>query len=198
MIETSKYTGGLQPPVYNPADTDLDTATLVRMIQSKDERGFHILYDKYCGILYGILLRLVRRKEVADDLLQDVFVQIWKHIDSYDPARGMLFTWMLKITRNKAIDYLKSFNHQDELLHVSNDSFSLHRECDDAEVSNKCHAEMKDLQNKALQLDAKYAEVIDIVFFYGYTHEQTAQILKLPLSTVKTRAIKGLAMLKQI
>lgn len=198
MTVTSKYTGQLQPPVYDSAGTDIDTATLVWMIKSKDERGFHILYDKYCGTLYGILLKLVRRNDVADDLLQDVFVKIWKHIDSFDPARATLFTWMLKITRNQAIDYLRSSRHRDELLHVDNNLFCLHRDYADANASNNCNAELKDIQNKALQLDAKYAEVIDMIFFYGYTHQQTARILKLPLGTVKTRARKGLVMLKQI
>jgi RNA polymerase sigma-70 factor (ECF subfamily) len=83
-------------------------ATLVWMIQSKNEKGFHILYDKYCGALYGILLKLVHRSDVADYLLQDVFVKIWRHIDSFDPDRGTLFTWMQKIARNQAIEYLRT------------------------------------------------------------------------------------------
>ena len=196
MTATTNYTEGVPPTVYKSAGTDLDTATLVRMIQSKNERGFHILYNKYCGALYGILMKFVRRTDIADDLLQEVFVKIWKHIDSFDPARGTLFTWMLNIARNHAIDYLRSSSRMQQLLHVDNEMYSLHADYVDANASNSNMAELKDLQNKALQLDAKYAEVIDMIFFYGCTHEQAARILKLPLGTVKTRARKGLGMLK--
>ena len=198
MTATTNYTNGVPPTVYESAGTGVDTATLVGMIQSNNERGFHILYDKYCGALYGILRKFVRRTDIADDLLQDVFVKIWKHIDTFDPARGTLFTWMLNIARNQAIDYLRSSSRMQQLLHVDNEMYSIHEDYVDTNASNSSMAELKDLQNKALQLDAKYAEVIDMIFFYGCTHEQTARILKLPLGTVKTRARKGLGMLKNI
>lgn len=203
MNTTSNYHSQLTPPrampaVYEHEGTVVDTATLVWMIKSKNERGFHILYDKYCGALYGILLKFLRRKDLADDLLQDVFVKIWKHIDAFDPARGTLFTWMLNIARNQAIDYLRSSRYQQQLLHVDNEQFSLNTDYIDATASSSSMAEFKDLQNKALGFDAKYAEVIDLIFFYGYTHEQTARLLKLPLGTVKTRARKGLGLLKTL
>ncbi len=201
MTTTFTYPAQQAPPAVSPtvfesAGTGVDTATLVWMVKSKNERGFHILYDKYCGALYGILMKFVRRTDVADDLLQDVFVKIWKHIDTFDPAKGTVFTWMLNIARNQAIDYLRSSCHQKQLLHVDNELFFLHTDYIDTNTSNSSMAEFKDLQNKAQQLDAKYAEVIDMIFFYGCTQEQTARILKLPLGTVKTRARKGLGILK--
>lgn len=186
------------PTVYESAGTGVDTATLVWMIQSKNERGFHILYDKYCGALYGILMKFVRRTDLADDLLQDVFVKIWKHIDRFDPAKGTLFTWMLNITRNQAIDYLRSASYQQQLLHVNNDLFSLHMDYIGSKALNTDEVEFKDIKSKAMQFDPKYAEVIDIIFFYGCSHEQAAHILKLPLGTVKTRVRKGLGMLKAL
>lgn len=198
MTATTNSTEGLTPTDNNSTGTDVDTSALVGMIKADNERGFHILYDKYCGALYGILMKFVRRTDFADDLLQEVFVKIWRNIDSFDPARGTLFTWMLNITRNHAIDYLRSSSRLQQLLHVDNEKYSLDKDYVDANASNSNIAELKDLQNKALQLDAKYAEVIDMIFFYGCTHKQTARILKLPLGTVKTRARKGLGMLKNI
>ena len=184
------------PIVYDSAGIGVDTATLVWMVKSKNKRGYHILYDKYCGALYGILMKFVRRTDVADDLLQNVFMEIWKQIDTFDPARGTLFTWMQNIVRNQAIDYFRSSCHQQQLLHVDNELFSLHINYIDANVSNSNMAEFKNLQNKVPHLDAKNTEVIDMIFFYGCTQEQTARILKLPLGTVKSRARKGLGMLK--
>jgi RNA polymerase sigma-70 factor, ECF subfamily len=181
---------------YQSTVTQVDRETLVQMVKSKSERGFNILYDNYCGALYGILIRFVLRRDVADDLLQDVFLKIWKNIDCFDPQKGTLFTWMLNITRNQAIDYLRSSCHRRQMLHVNNDLFSLHKDYFGSVDANNRLLEIKDIKGKVRQLDPKYAEVIDLIFFYGCTQEQTARIMKLPLGTVKTRARKALGILK--
>jgi RNA polymerase sigma-70 factor (ECF subfamily) len=190
----------VHPPVsptgYRLETTNEDAATLVQMIKSKNEKGFHILYDNYSGALYGILMKLVRRTDVAEDLLQDAFVKIWKHIDAFDPARGTLFTWMLNIARNHAIDYLRSSGYKNQLHNVNMDLLSHQVDYISATASNTLEIEVKDFKNKALQIESKYSEIIDMIFFYGFTQQQTATMLNLPLGTVKTRARKGLSMLK--
>jgi RNA polymerase sigma-70 factor (ECF subfamily) len=173
-----------------------ETAILVQMIKSKSERGFNILYTNYHRVLYGVLLKYVRRTELADDLLQDTFVKIWRHIDGFDPTKGSLFTWMLNIAQNLAIDYLRSPTHRKQSLHVNIDLLSPTKDYKNSMTSNTNEIEIKDFKSKALQLDPKYAEVIDMIFFYGWSHEQTARLLKLPLGTVKTRSRKGLGLLK--
>lgn len=178
---------------FNP-NNDIDS--LVKLVQSKSEIGFCTLYDKYCGALYGIIIKLVKRTDVADDLLQDTFVKIWKHIDGFDSSKGALFTWMLNIARNQAIDYLRSSTYRKQLLQVEIDLFSHCTHSIGNITSNNCPIEFTDFKNNALQLDSKYTEVIDLIYFYGWTQEQTAEILKLPLGTIKTRARKGLSLLK--
>lgn len=180
------------------ARATIDTATLVQMVRSKSEKGFNILYDNYCGALYGILMKFVQRTDVADDLLQEIFLKIWKNIDGFDPEKGTLFTWMLNIARNQAIDYLRSSCHRQQLLHVNTDLFTLHKDYIASNISSSSLLEQKDIKNKVLQLDTKYATVIDLIFFYGCTYEQTARILKLPIGTVKTRTRKGLTILKKL
>jgi RNA polymerase sigma-70 factor, ECF subfamily len=174
----------------------VETAILVQMIKSKSERGFNILYSNYSRALYGVLFKYVRRTELADDLLQDTFVKIWKHIDQFDPARGSLFTWMLNVAQNLAIDYLRSAAHRKQSLQVNIDLVSSTKDYKSNITSTTNEAEFNDFKSKALKLDPKYAEVIDMIFFYGWSHEQTAQLLKLPLGTIKTRARKGLGLLK--
>ncbi len=185
QINTYGFSGGI-----------IDTGTLVQMVKSKSEKGFHILYNNYCGALYGILIKFVQRTDIADDLLQEIFLKIWRNIDGYNPAKGSLFTWMLNIARNQAIDYLRSSSHRNQLLHVNNDLYSIQKDYHLSCNSQSSFTEMKDIQIKVHQLDAKYAEVIDLIFFYGCTHEQTARIMKLPLGTIKTRARKGISLLK--
>ncbi len=188
----------LQKCEVQNTNVQIDTTVLVSMIIAKNERGFHLLYDNYCGSLYGILLKLVRRTDVADDLLQDTFIKIWKNIGKFDVERGTLFTWMMNIARNISIDYLRSSGHKQQMLHVNNDFFSIYTEYKVASDSFSSTIEYKDFKSKAMKINAKYAEVIDMVFFFGCTHDQTASILNLPLGTIKTRARKGLDMLKML
>ncbi len=178
--------------------TFVDSATLVQMIKSGNEKGFHLLYDNYSGALFGILKKLVHRTDVAEDLLQDAFVKIWKNIDGFDPMRGSLFTWMLQIARNQAIDYLRSSCYRQQMSHIDNEAYAHHVDQLSNTDANICIVESKELKNKANQLDSKYAAVIDMIFIYGCTHEQTSRLLNLPLGTVKSRARKGLSLLKNI
>jgi RNA polymerase sigma factor (sigma-70 family) len=201
MIATNTiYRRRLMP--FHSIETDrnlnqtLDSEALVKLIQGRSERGFRILYNKYCGALYGVIIKFVRRTDVADDLMQDTFVKIWKHIDAFDAERGTLYTWMLNIARNQAIDYLRSASHRKQMLHVEIDSVSNQLDFTNTSDATSKAIEYKDFKKKAMQLDSKYAEVIDMIFFFGWTHEQTAELLKLPLGTVKTRSRKGLELLK--
>ena len=201
MITTTTYSNGQDISTFFSnntkwVETRNETALLVKLVQSKSERGFHTLYNKYCGALYGVIIKLVKRTDVADDLLQDTFVKIWKHIDSFDCSKGTIFTWMLNIARNQALDYLRSSTYRKQLLQVEIDLFSHCTDNIGNTISNSCPIEFTDFKNKALQLDPKYSEVIDLIYFYGWTQEQTAEILKLPLGTIKTRARKGLSLLK--
>jgi RNA polymerase sigma-70 factor (ECF subfamily) len=203
MTATNNFSSQQVLSVASPTESPsiaatIDTAILVEMIKSKNERGFHILYDKYCGALYSIIFKFVQHSDVADDLLQDTFVKIWKRIDGFDPARGTLFTWMLNIARNHAIDYLRSSGYQQNSLNISIDLVPHHLDYFGSTTSDINYVEFKDVKNKVLQFDPKYAEVINLIFFYGWTYEQTAEILKLPLGTVKTRARKGLGILKML
>ena len=85
---------------------------LVSLLQSKDERGFSILYDNYSSALYGVVLKIVRSEEVAADVMQDAFVKIWKNIEAYNRTKGTLFTWILNVARNTAIDRIRSQEFQ--------------------------------------------------------------------------------------
>ncbi|HEY0031415.1 MAG TPA: sigma-70 family RNA polymerase sigma factor, partial [Bacteroidia bacterium] len=81
---------------------------LIALLKNKDLVAYNALYDNYSAALYGIITRIVPAEEIAEDLLQEVFIKIWKSIDSYDPKKGRLFTWMLNISRNASIDYARS------------------------------------------------------------------------------------------
>ncbi len=85
---------------------------LVSLLKSKDKRGFELLYDNYSKVLYGIILKIVHSEPLAEDVLQDAFVKIWKNIDAYDASKGTLFTWILNVSRNTAIDKIRSQSYK--------------------------------------------------------------------------------------
>ena len=75
-------------------------------MQAQDQRAFSLLYDNYSAALYGVILKIVRTEEIAADVMQDSFVKIWKNIENYNRIKGTLFTWMLNVARNTAIDQI--------------------------------------------------------------------------------------------
>jgi RNA polymerase sigma-70 factor, ECF subfamily len=176
-----------------------NTESILTMIKSNNERGFHVLYEKYSDALYSTIIKFGIRAQVAEDLLQDTFVKIWKNIDNYDASKGTLFTWMLRIARNKAIDHLRSAAYQQQLQCETIDLLSLTKDFTSADYSSANEVELNEFKkNTLLQLNEKYAKVIEMIFFYGWTQEQTAALLNIPLGTVKTRARKGLNALKTL
>ena len=92
---------------------------LIALLKGRNESGFNYLYDNYSAALYGVILRIVIFKDDADEVLQDVFVKIWNSTAQYDASKGTLYTWMLNIARNTAIDKLKSKNFQNNLKNQS-------------------------------------------------------------------------------
>jgi RNA polymerase sigma factor (sigma-70 family) len=169
-------------------------AELVELLGRQDQQAFSYLYDNYSGALYGIVNQIVPDREIANDVLQEVFINIWRKIGSYDSTKGRLFTWMLNIARNASIDKIRSKAYQDNLknqpLPENVNSFSHHQvrpNIDDyglRKVINKLKEEQKVL--------------IELSYFQGFTHEEIARSLDIPLGTVKTRIRSALIQLRTL
>ncbi len=104
------------------------------MLQQRSDTAFSYLYDNYSGALNGIINQIVPESETANDVLQEVFVSIWRKIESYDPAKGRLFTWMLNIARNASIDKIRSRSYRNNLKNQTlaenvNDPLNLFQQC---------------------------------------------------------------------
>src|SRR3954469_1283814 len=89
-----------------------DTIPFSEVLKTKSRDAFAELYDKYSAAIYGIICKIILNTNIAEELLQDVFVKVWKNIDKYDSSKGSLFTWMLQISRNTCIDYLRTREHK--------------------------------------------------------------------------------------
>lgn len=163
--------------------TDMEQETLLKELLKKEDKSFTILYDNYSKSLFGVIYNLVRNTEEAEDVLQEVFVKIWKNIDSYDESKGRLYTWMLNIARNTSIDKLRSKNYNNSQKNLSTDNF-VHILDDNSKTTNKIDA--IGIKEFIMKLKPKCIQIIDLLFFKGYTQQEASEELEIPLGTVKT------------
>ena len=164
---------------------------LVALLQQRNEKAFEYLYDNYSGALFGIVNSIVTDKEIANDVLQNVFINIWRKIESYDPSKGRLFTWMLNIARNSSIDEIRSKGFRD-----SQKNQSLFGNVDVAGVVTTPSIDDMGLRKLLTKLKEELRVLVDLSYFQGFTHEEIAKMMNIPLGTVKTRIRSALIQLR--
>ena len=157
---------------------------LVAALQRKERSALEYLYDNYSGALLGVISRILKKVELAEEVRQDVFLKIWDRIDTYDATKGKLFTWMLNIARNQSIDKTRSkeFSKGKKTDDIENLVGKLDR-TDYTELS----VEAIGLQEVLKQLPEDQRFVIDHHYLKGYTQAEMSEEFNLPLGTVKTR-----------
>jgi len=166
---------------------------LVSLLRNRDSRAFGYLYDNYSGALLGIINQIVDDIDLANDVLQDVFVNIWRKIESYDSGKGRLFTWMLNIARNASIDLIRSSAYQNmRRTKDIDDSYDVGSGADLIKVD---HIGLKKVLEK---LKEEHRVLVELSYFKGYTHEEISEIEDIPLGTVKTRIRNALKHLREI
>lgn len=172
----------------------LSEQEIISLLLQQDEKGFNYLYDNYAPAIYGTIARIVNEKEYADEIIQDVFVKIWKNIRQFDPEKGRLYTWMINLARNTAIDYVrsKSFRNQQKNQGIPesvNDS-ELY-----ATTSKVDHIGLKEV---LAQMKAEWRELIELAYYKGHTQQEIAERLNIPIGTVKTRIRSALIELRNL
>ncbi len=157
---------------------------LIPLILKKDDRAFTIMYDMYSKSLFAVISNLVKETDEAEDVLQEVFVKIWKNIESYNDSKGRLYTWMLNIARNTAIDKLRSKGYNNSQKNLSSDNF-VHLLDDSNKLINRI--DTIGIQEFVKKLKPKCIQLIELLFFQGYTQQEASDELEIPLGTVKTQ-----------
>jgi RNA polymerase sigma factor (sigma-70 family) len=166
---------------------------LVNALKERDNQAFGYLYDHYAAALYSIVVQIVQNNELANDILQEVFVNIWRKMETYDPNKGRLFTWMLNIARNASIDSLrsKSFQNSRKNQALPDNVNSIRSQVTQTNVDNI------GLKKTLEKLKPEHRVLIELAYFKGYTHEEIAEIEDIPLGTVKTRIRNALLQLRE-
>ncbi|GAA3927137.1 RNA polymerase sigma factor [Hymenobacter algoricola] len=167
---------------------------LVQRLRDRDESAMTLFYDKYSAALYGVILRIVKTEEVAEDVLQEGLVKIWHSFASYDPSKGRLFTWVLNVCRNLAIDKIRSRQYRvSSRTQPLEDSAALRQAA--VPTFRPEHIGLQEMTNK---LNPEQKQVIDLLYFGGFTQSEVAEELNLPLGTVKTRARAAIKVLSKL
>jgi len=164
---------------------------LIASLRKKDDEAFSYLYEHYSGALYGVIKQIVGDAELGNDVLQETFVNIWRRIDSYDESKGRLFTWMLNVARNAAIDKTRSKGFQQSQRQIPLDGEAV-------QPSVRPGIDDYGLKKLILKLKDEQRLLIDLSYVQGYTHEQIATALHIPLGTVKTRIRSALTQLRAL
>lgn len=171
-----------------------DDQQLIQELQNGNRQAVALLYDKYAAVLYGVSIKIVGSETEAEDVVQEVFIKIWKNIDRYEPEKGTLFTWMLNITRNTGIDRLRSKGFRKQTV-IQELQPSVYKE---AGYQTGINPDTLDLKEHVEQLEPKYREIIELFYFQGFTQKEMEAQLEIPLGTVKSRIRIALRELRKI
>ena len=180
------------PVYFRLQDTDV---ALLTAIAARDEAALAQLYDRYRVILFGLLMRILNNREEAEDVLQEVFLQVWRKAGDFDENRGRPFTWLVTLARSRGIDRLRTLAARDRVAEAGA------KEVVDAvsdAATDAFKSEQRGLVNKALaQLPDEQKRPLMLAYFDGLTQSEIATRLGAPLGTVKTRMRTGLMNLRE-
>ena len=164
-------------------------------LKERNDQAFGFLYDNYAGALYSIIKQIIIDKpEIASDVLQEVFINIWRKIDTYDQTKGRLFTWMLNIARNAAIDTLRSKSYQNSQKNQELPENVYKAVTDQITQQNVDNIGLKKVLER---LKPEHRALVELSYFKGFTHEEIAEMMSIPLGTVKTRIRNALLQLRE-
>ncbi len=177
-------------PTYNESDN----LALFQRVAEGDRKAFEALYERYAGAILRVIVAMVRNQELAEEVLQDTFVKIWRSAKTYDPKQGRLFTWMARIAKNTAIDHTKTKRYQQ---HRGTESLNAKEYVDQWIASDQPIAD-SGLRKTLTQLTERQQEIIEYLYFRSFSQREASKALNIPLGTLKTEVRKAMMQLRQV
>ena len=169
---------------------------LLKAIAARDEVALAQLYDHYRVILFGLLMRILNNREEAEDVLQEVFLQVWRKAEDFDEDRGRPFTWLVTLARSRGIDRLRALGARERVAEASAREVS---EAVSDAATDAFQSEQRGIVSDALaKLPDDQKRPIMLAYFEGLTQSEIATHLGAPLGTVKTRMRTGLIRLREL
>ncbi|HEX8196561.1 MAG TPA: sigma-70 family RNA polymerase sigma factor [Pyrinomonadaceae bacterium] len=179
-----------------PETVQIPDADLLRAVAQGDEESLAAIYDRYRTILFGLLFRILGNRAEAEDVLQEVFVQVWQRARDFDENRGKAFTWLVTLARSRAIDRLRSLGSRSRTIEAAT------KESADAvgdAVEDAINNERGEVVREALkELPEEQRAALLMAYFDGFSQSEIAERTNTPLGTVKTRMRTGMTKLREV
>lgn len=184
--------------VLRRLDATAEKALLARIVNG-DQQALSDLYDQYAALLYSVVIAVVKKQEEAEDLLQEIFLLIWKKSATFDTSRDNVYAWLTTLARNRAIDRTRSKAFRSAQKEVAEPIPEITPSAMDNPLDAAIMQERAGQVQAAMQqIPAEQREVILLAYFEGYSQSQMAEHLGLPLGTVKTRVRQGMKKLSEL
>lgn len=172
-------------------ETEVTDLALIRRMVDGDEVALATLYDRYAGVVYSVARRILGDESAAEEILQDIFYQLWRRAADFDSARGTLPGWLLVAARNRAIDRLRRRTVTEEI----SENVALPLNLERATARNEIMSKVKGALNG---LPAGQRQALELAYFQGLTHTEIAERTGEPLGTIKTRLRAALESLRRV
>ncbi len=182
------------PSEFSEASPD---ATLVQRLLQRDVGAFEELYDRHSRIVYSLVLRILQQASTAEEVVQDVFLQLWRNAARYDRSRGPFVPWLLTLARNRALDQLRLKSERQRRREDQTEDLPPVVAIPDFEGSLDEKRRAMRVRDLMAALDPQQKRAIELAYFEGLSHTEIANALKEPLGTVKSWIRNGLLKLKE-
>lgn len=177
-----------------PLEESAPLETLLSRTGAGDSRAFAELYERTSARLFGLCVRMLRNRSDAEEVLQEVFVTVWRRAAGFDPARAAAITWLVTLTRNRAVDRLRQRAVRAPLTPVNLDQLA--DEDPGPRIQTEASQEYRRLQQCLDGLDPKHRRSVREAFFTGATYKELAERCQVPLGTMKSWIRRALAQLR--
>ena len=179
-----------------PREVPLDAALLSSLLQ-KDLSAFEQLYDRHSRLVYGLVLRILQQASTSEEVVQDVFLQLWRNADQYDSSRGPFVPWLCTMARNRALDQLRLKSERQRRREDQPDELPSVVVAPDYEKALDEKRRAERVRALMASLTPQQKKAIELAYFEGLSHSEIAATLKEPLGTVKSWIRNGLLRLKE-
>ena len=164
-------------------------STLIQQLKNKDEQALALLYDKYAGAIFSVIIKMIRDEGKAQNLLQDTFMTVWEKSEQYDENKGRFYTWVYRIAKNKTLNVIRKTD-----MLIQTDDFSVYK---NKEEAISIDPEYLELNGALTTLEKHHKKAIELVYFKGLTHREAHTEMNVPLGTFKSYIRQALKLLKE-
>ena len=179
---------------------ELSDEALINAIAEEAEWAMEPLYERYNRVLYSLAYRMVADHQVAEDLLQEAFLSVWRRATSYSPQSGTVRSWLISIVHHRTIDYLRAVRRRAGLKEVTWEEIEQDERIAFPDVWEEALRSVQSEQLRAvlMNIPSEQRMVIELAYFQGWTHSEIAEGCEIPLGTVKARMRLGLSRLRRL